>query len=147
MAKEITDETVSQLSAHFAPGKIPTEAAFYSLIDWATLWRQLFGWRDSDQTYHPGVGLQVVDNRLAVKVGDGIALEPKGLALKLQLDGGLMLDKSGVLSVDGTVAISAQAFKLLPEETRKQIAKLLLNAGTGGRKQMTDDREQKTENR
>lgn len=62
MAKEITDETVSQLSAHFAPGKIPTEAAFYSLIDWAMLWRQLFGWRDSDQTYHPGVGLQVIDN-------------------------------------------------------------------------------------
>ncbi|KER03662.1 hypothetical protein LGZ99_14245 [Photorhabdus temperata] len=139
MAKEITDETVSQLSAHFAPGKIPTEAAFYSLIDWATLWRQLFGWQDGDQAYHPGVGLQVIDNRLVVKTGDGIALAPEGLALKLQLGGGLMLDKSGVLSVDGTVAVSAQAFKLLPEETRKQIAGLLLNAGTGSRKQGTDD--------
>lgn len=126
MAKEITDETVSQLSAHFAPGKIPTEAAFYSLIDWATLWRQLFGWQDSDKAYHPGVGLQVVDNRLAVKVGDGIALEPKGLALKLQLDGGLMLDKSGVLSVDGTVAVSAQAFKLLPEETQKKNCQVVI---------------------
>ncbi|MQL48685.1 hypothetical protein GEA64_12225 [Photorhabdus khanii] len=140
MAKEITDETVSQLGTHFAPGKIPTEAAFYSLIDWATLWRQLFGWQDGDQAYHPGIGLQVIDNRLAVKTGDGIALEPKGLALRLQPNGGLMLDKSGALSVDGTVAVSAQAFKLLPEETREQIAKLLLNAETEGRKQRTENR-------
>lgn len=128
MIEDISDDTVGELSARFAAGKIPTEAAFQRLIEWARFWQSILGWKVDEKTYHPGDGLQLVSGHLEVHPGDGILSENRGLSLKLKPQAGLMLDENGALQVDRSVAVSSDAFMQLPEAVRYEIAALLQNA-------------------
>lgn len=117
----------SELAAKFAGGKIPTELAFHTLIDWAFVWQELFGWDDDQKRIIPGAGFRDEEGKLALLTGPGVENGPGGLRIKLKTDGGLQLSE-GQLHLDGSVAVNSAAFARLTKEDRTLIMTLLSEA-------------------
>ncbi|TGC24425.1 hypothetical protein [Escherichia sp. E1130] len=124
--KQIASDIISlsELAAKFAGGKIPTELAFHTLIDWAFVWQTLFGWDSNQNKIIPGAGFKNDNGKLALHTGPGIEDGVSGLRIKLKPDGGLQLSE-GQLSLDGSVAVNPAAFARLPFRDLDLIAGLL----------------------
>jgi len=111
---------VDELNTYFAPGKIPTESAFYQVIDLADESATLLGWDEKTQKVQPGVGLQLLSDTLQVQAGAGIKVDSAGVAVDLKPQGGLELDPKG-LQVDRTTLVTVTTFERLSSAERAEI--------------------------